>query len=60
MFREINPSLQLNGLHHLNAKMLGKLLLYGNDTLTVEESKAVLTATLKFIHESTRFDLVNE
>ena len=60
MFRVINPILQLNGVHLLNDETLGKLLLYGSDTLTVEENKAVLSATLKFIHESTRFDPVNE
>ena len=48
-----------NGLH-LADKSLVNFLLYDNDTLNFEENKSVLTATLKFIHESSRFDIENE
>ena len=53
----INPILESNGLHLPN-DMLAKILLYGNDIIRINENKTVLTATLKFILKSTRFDLV--
>ena len=59
MLQVINPILASNGLH-LQNELLANLLLYGNDALTFDENKAVLTATLKFIQKSTRFDIENE
>ena len=58
MFQEIRPL--LNVLNMQNDNMLTTFLLYGNNTLSVEENKAVLSATLKFIHQSARFKLVDE
>ena len=45
---------------HLQNEFLLKFLLYGSETLNFEENKAVLTATLKFIHESARIDNTKE
>ena len=59
LFQEINPILISNGLHVPN-NMLVKFLLYGDNSISIDDNKAVLTATLKFILKSTRFDLVNE
>ena len=55
MFRVINPIMVTNALN-LQNELLVKFLLYGNDALTFDENKAVLTATLEFIHGTTRFD----
>ena len=59
MFEVINPILESNQVCLTN-DMLVSFLLYGNDIISIDENKSVLTATLKFITESTRFDLVNE
>ena len=59
LFQVINPILVSNGLHLPN-DMLVKFLLYGDNTISIDDNKAVLAATLKFILKSTRFDLVNE
>ena len=59
MFEVINPILESNHVCLTN-DMLVSFLLYGNDIISIDENKSVLTATLKFITESTRFDLVNE
>ena len=58
MFKEIRPLLYV--LDMQNDNMLVKFLLYGNDTLSIEENKAVLSATLKFIHQSNRFKHADE
>ena len=60
MFQVINPLLESKGFRLLDDDMIVKLLLYGHDTLNETENTAVLSATLKFIHESSRFDLDNE
>ena len=57
LFQVVNPILAIHNLH-LGNDDLRKFLLYGNDILTVEENKTVLTETLKFIKSSTRFDTV--
>ena len=59
MFEVINPILESNHVCLTN-DMLVPFLLYGNDIISIDENKSVLIATLKFITESTRFDLVNE
>ena len=59
LFQVINPILVSNGLHLPN-DMLVKFLLYGDNTISIDDNKAVLAATLKFILKSTRFDLLNE
>ena len=59
MFQVINPILASNALHLQNESLV-KFLLYGDDALTFDENKAVVTSTLKFIHNSTRFDIANE
>ena len=60
MFQTINPILESKGLILPNDDMFVKFLLYGHDNLSVDENTVVLTATLKYIHESTRFELTNE
>ena len=60
MFQVINPILESNDLILHSDDQLKDLLLYGHYTLSVDENHAVLTATLKYIHESTRFELTNE
>ena len=60
MFVVINPILEFNGLRFLEHNRFVKFLLYGHETLRADENKVVLSATLKFIHESNRFELANE
>ena len=60
LFLEINPILVSKGLLNLQNDLLTKLLLYGNDALSDVDNKAVLNATIQFIHKSTRFDPTNE
>lgn len=60
MFQVINPILESNGLCLPNGEVLVKLLLYGHETLSIADNTAVLTATLKYIDKSSRFNLVNE
>ena len=52
----INSLLESNRLSLHNDVMLVKFLLYGHETLSVEDNRAVLTATLNYIHKSARFD----
>ena len=59
MFHVINPILESHGLY-LHGDLLINLLLYGNNTVSYDDNKAILTATLKFIIQSTRFETVNE
>ena len=59
MFQVINPILLSNGLRLPNDDLFVKFLLYGHDTLSVDDNTVVLKATLKYIHESTRFDIAN-
>ena len=60
MFQAINPILESKGLILPCDDMIVNFLLYGHDTLSAEDNSAVLTATLKYIHESTRFEFINE
>ena len=60
MFQVINPILESNGLILHSGEQLKNLLLYGHDTLSVDNNRTVLTATLKYIHQSMRFELLNE
>ena len=55
MFHVINPILEFHGLY-LRGDLLINLLLYGNNTVSYDDYKAILTATLKFIIKSTRFE----
>ena len=59
MFQIVNPILETHELR-LGNEDLEQLLLYGSDILNVDVNKTVLTATLKFIKKSTRFDPVND
>ena len=59
LFQVINPILAVNGLY-LHNELLVNFLLYGNEALSFDENKAALTATMKFIQNSTRFDKKNE
>ena len=59
MFHVINPILESHGLY-LHGGLLINLLLYVNNTVSYDVNKAILTATLKFIIKSTRFETVNE
>ena len=52
----INPILAWNDLHLPNDDMLVKFLLYGHESLSFHVNKAVINATLKYIHQSSRFD----
>ena len=56
MFQVINPILQCNDLNLLNDGSLVNFLLYGHETLSTKLNTAVLTATVNYIHKSTRFD----
>ena len=56
IFQVINPILQCNDLNLPNDGSLVKFLLYGHETLSAELNTAVLTATVNYIHKSTRFD----
>ena len=60
MFQVINPILEPYGLLLPRNDVLSNLLLYGHDTLNVDDNTAVLTETLKFINNSKRFDIVSE
>ena len=60
MFQVMNPLLDSYRLFFLNDKMRGKFFLYGHECLSIEENKAVLGGTLKFIHDSERFVLTND
>ena len=60
MMQVINAILEDKNLHFTNNEMFGKFLLYGHDTFTENENVAVLKATLKYIHDSMRFQPVNE
>ena len=60
MFVVINPILEFNGLRFLEDNRLVMFLLYGHETLHADANKVDLSATLKFIHESNRFELANE
>ena len=59
MFEVINPIVLSNNLRLPNDNLFVKFLLYGHDTLSVGDNTAVLKATLRYIHESTRFDAAN-
>ena len=52
----INPILVSNNLLLPNDKMVGKFLLYGHEVLSTDENVSVLSATLKYIHDSMRFE----
>ena len=56
IFQVVNSILETSGLHLPNNTQVVKLLLYGHETLCVVDNIAVISATLKFIHKSTRFD----
>ena len=60
MFQIINPILESNGLHLPNGGLLMQRLLYGHKTFSVEDNSTVLSATLNYIQNSTRFDLADE
>ena len=55
LFHVITPILESHGLN-LHGDLLINLLLYGNNTLSYDENKAILTATLTFILKSTHFE----
>ena len=56
MFYVVIPILEANDLDLPNDGSLVKFLLYGHETLSAEQNTAVLTATVNYIHKSTRFD----
>ena len=56
----INPILASAGLLNLQNDLLTKLLHYENDVLSDDDNKAVLNATIKSIHKSTRFGPLTE
>ena len=55
LYTEPRINLESHGLN-LHGDLLINLLLYGNNTLSYDENKAILTATLIFILKSTRFE----
>ena len=55
-----DPIIEANGLNIPNDKMLGKFHLYGHETLSYDENKSVLNATLKYIHVTKRFEIDKE
>ena len=59
LFEVINPILEINNFL-FNKSELCRFLLYGNDELSDDVNKAVLTETLNFIKRSHRFDPVND
>ena len=56
MILAINSLLESNHLSLPNDVLLVKFLFYGHETLSVEDSIAVLTATLNYMDKSARFD----
>ena len=56
MFEVLNPILETNNLRLPNNTQLVKLLLYGDDNLCEADNISVISGTLNFIHESTRFE----
>ena len=56
----INPILESNDFNFLDDNMFVKFLLYVHEALRADANKVVLSVTLQFIHESNRFELVNE
>ena len=60
MYRVINPILTSNDMILRSDDEFVLFLLYGHKTLNVDDNTAVLTASLKYIHETTRFELTDE
>ena len=60
MFQLVNIIIESKRLRLPNDELLAKFLLYGHDTLNLDENKSVLTATVQYIHASNRFELTNE
>ena len=60
MNRVINPIMASNGLILPSDDEFVNFLLYGHKTLSADDNTAVLTALLKYIHETTRFELTTE
>ena len=56
MFQVLNPILLCNDLKLWNDGSLVNFLLYGHETLSAELNTTVITATVNYIHKSTRFD----
>ena len=55
MMNTINAILLSNDLTISSDILKVNLLLYGHQTLSYDENKSVLTATINFIHETGRF-----
>ena len=60
LFLEIHHILAPNGLLNLENNLKTKLLLYGCDILSDDDNNAVLKATINFIHNSKRFESIDE
>ena len=52
----INTILQPQGLSHLSNEVLLKIVLYGDERLTLLSNTKILEATLKYIYATERFE----
>ena len=52
----INTILQPQGLSHLSNEVLLKIVLYGDERLTLISNTKILEATLKYIYATERFE----
>ena len=52
----INTILQPEGLSHLSNEVLLKIVLYGDERLTLISNTKILEATLKYIYATERFE----
>ena len=55
LFGVVNPILRVNNITFLSDTKLVHLLLYGDEKLKLEENQKILTATITFIRNTSRF-----
>ena len=61
LFSTINPILsKIRNLPSIENSDLVQILLYGSENLTLTENQLILTAVMKYIQHSERFNLVSE
>ena len=60
LLQVIIPLFESRSLVFRNDTLREKFCLYGHDTFSFDENKAVINATLKYIHDSRRFELLND
>ena len=60
LFRVTDPLLESMGLFFLNDNHRVNFLLYGHKNLDVNKNRIVLNATIKYIHDSKRFESIEQ